>query len=157
MVPKYMVDLLVVKVEGNYLLRSNDSILPEFPKGKYITMECGRVHDCSASPTQILAKSLSEFANDNSISFSEFTQTDDYESFYTDNNDTNHDQSKLKSGSCSHSQLIEPLQLNGERLLWRGTLQTLKDFVKKSLHEQGKWTSPGEKQSALQVQTADSR
>jgi hypothetical protein len=90
-----------------------------------------------------LAKSLSEFTNDNSISFSEFTQTDDYESFYTDNNDTNHDQSKSKSGSCSHSQLIEPLQLNGERLLWKGTLQTLKDFVQKSLHEQGKCTSPG--------------
>ncbi len=90
-----------------------------------------------------MAKSLSEFTNDNSISFSEFTQTDDYESFYSDNNDTNHDQSKSKSGSCSHSQLIEPLQLNGERLLWKGTLQTLKDFVQKSLQEQGKWTSPG--------------
>ena len=36
MAPKYMVDLLVVKVEGNYLLRSNDSIMLEFPKGKFL-------------------------------------------------------------------------------------------------------------------------
>jgi hypothetical protein len=27
MAPKYMVDLLVVKVEGNYLLHSNDSLM----------------------------------------------------------------------------------------------------------------------------------
>jgi hypothetical protein len=31
-----MVDLLVVKVEGNYLLHSNDSIMLEFPKGKFL-------------------------------------------------------------------------------------------------------------------------
>jgi hypothetical protein len=36
MAPKYMVDLLVVKVEGNYLLRSNDSIKLEFPKGNFL-------------------------------------------------------------------------------------------------------------------------
>ena len=36
MAPKYMVNLLVVKVEGNYLLRSNDSIMLEFPKGKLL-------------------------------------------------------------------------------------------------------------------------
>jgi hypothetical protein len=36
MAPKYMVDLLVVKVEGNYLLRSNDSIMVEFPKDKFL-------------------------------------------------------------------------------------------------------------------------
>jgi hypothetical protein len=35
MAPKYMVDLLVVKVEGNYLLCS-DSIMLEFPKGKFL-------------------------------------------------------------------------------------------------------------------------
>ena len=36
MAPKYMVNLLVVKVEGNYLLRSNDSIMLEFPKGNFL-------------------------------------------------------------------------------------------------------------------------
>jgi hypothetical protein len=36
MAPKYMVDLLVVKVEGNYLLRFNDSIMLEFPKDKFL-------------------------------------------------------------------------------------------------------------------------
>jgi hypothetical protein len=36
MAPKYMVDLLVVKVEGNYLLRSNDSIMLEFPKDTFL-------------------------------------------------------------------------------------------------------------------------
>ena len=35
MAPKYRVDLLVVKVEGNYL-RSNDRIMLDFPKDKFL-------------------------------------------------------------------------------------------------------------------------
>ena len=38
---------------------------------------------------------------------------------------------------------LQFLQLNGERLMWTGDLESLKKFVEKRLNQQGKWTSPG--------------
>ena len=40
-------------------------------------------------------------------------------------------------------QPVEYLHLNGERLLWKGSLEMVKDWMLQ-LQEQRKWVSPGE-------------
>ena len=41
------------------------------------------------------------------------------------------------------SQLLQCLQLSGDRLLWKGSLEMLKNLTGELLQKQGKWTSPG--------------
>ena len=107
-------------------------------------MACGRANLSSSSPSQNLADSLLHFVNNENndcISFceSESTQENSINNPSPNNNINKGEQTAMPNDDLRH---VEYLQLNGERLLWKDSLETLKNLMLQ-LQEQGKWSSPG--------------
>ena len=131
-------------------------------------MACGRVNLSSSSPSQNLADSLLHFINNennDSISFceSESTQENSINNHSPDNNISKGEQTAMPSDIHTYIYYsahtphwgfsvadyikcdlrhVEYLQLNEQRLLWKDSLETLKNLMLQ-LQEQGKWSSPG--------------
>ncbi|CAB3999449.1 Hypothetical predicted protein, partial [Paramuricea clavata] len=112
-------------------------------------MATGRVNESSANLSQNLAESLLDFVNDDSSSIWETTNTKQTEPILLENSkdrcsDNNSDfEVEHSLIQCNGSRLLEHLQLNGSRLLWKGSLEMLKNLMSELLHEQGKWSSLG--------------
>jgi hypothetical protein len=113
-------------------------------------MATRRVSESSANLSQNLAESLLDFVNDDSSSIWETTNTKQTEPILLENSrkdlcsDNNNDfEVEHSLIQCDGSRLLEHLQLNGSRLLWKGSLEMLKNLMSELLQEQGKWSSPG--------------
>ena len=104
-------------------------------------MASRRVNLSSVSPSQKLADSLLHFVHEESLSFCETqsTQTNNVNNTLFDNNIIEDEQNSIQRDG---PQLSDYLQLNGERLLWKGSLEMLKALMLE-LQEQGKWVCPG--------------
>ena len=128
-------------------------------------MEGGRVRLSCDSPSQILAKSLSAFVNDHSLSQSVLnTSKSESEIISHDYEQSNNDKKGSDGENVDQGKVLynngefdEDLKVNGERLPWNGSLQTLKEFMQELLHEHGKWTSPGGEAKRFKIQMVDMR
>ncbi|CAB3986496.1 Hypothetical predicted protein [Paramuricea clavata] len=94
-------------------------------------MATGRVSESSANLSQNLAESLLDFVNDHSSSIWETTNTKQTEPILLENSkdlssDNNNDfEVKHSLIQCDGSRLLQHLQLNSSRLLWKGSLEML--------------------------------
>ena len=95
-----------------------------------------------------MADSLLHFVHEDSLSFCE---TEPIKAINVSNN-TLSDNIIMQ---CDGPQPVEYLHLNGERLLWKGSLEMVKDWMLQ-LQEQGKWF-PLQKRDDLKVPLRDSK
>ncbi len=108
---------------------------------------------CSASPSQNLAESLTKFvcddspiacilsrANEIERNLSPLTNTFEMSRFDFETSLAKNDgEEDIDEGSS----FTQYLQLIGEKVFWKGTLEMLKEFVFIRLTNKGKWISPG--------------
>jgi curved DNA-binding protein CbpA len=108
---------------------------------------------CSASPSQNLAESLTKFvcddspiacilsrANEIERNLSPLTNTFEMSGFDFETSLAKNDgEEDIDEGSS----FTQYLQLIGEKVFWKGTLEMLKEFVFIRLTNKGKWISPG--------------
>ena len=114
---------------------------------------CRREIMCSASPSQNLAESLTKFvcddspiacilsrANEIERNLSPLTNTFEMSGFDFETSLAKNDgEEDIDEGSS----FTQYLQLIGEKVFWKGTLEMLKEFVFIRLTNKGKWISPG--------------
>lgn len=117
-----------------------------------IMMASGRANVSSVSLGQKLADSLLHFVNEDSLSFdeTESIQANNVSNILSDNII----EGELNAMQRDGPRAFEYLHLNGDRLLWKSSLEMLKDFMLQ-VQEQAKLVSPGGK--ARRFKSADKR